>query len=31
MKFTKVGSRFEAEELFKVRMQPFTPGIARVI
>lgn len=31
MKFTKVGSRFEAEELFKVRMQPFTPGVARVI
>ena len=31
VKLTKVGSRFEAEELFKVRMQPFGEGVARAI
>lgn len=31
VKFTKVGSRFEAEELFSVRMQPFGHGVARAI
>jgi protein-L-isoaspartate(D-aspartate) O-methyltransferase len=31
VKFTKVGSRFEAAELFDVRMQPFGHGVARAI
>ena len=30
-KFTKIGSRFEAVDLFHVRMQPFIPGISRAI
>jgi protein-L-isoaspartate(D-aspartate) O-methyltransferase len=31
MRFTKVGSRFEASNLFPVRMQPFGEGVARAI
>ena len=31
MKFTKIGSRFGAAELFPVRSQPFIPGISRAI
>jgi protein-L-isoaspartate(D-aspartate) O-methyltransferase len=31
VKFTKVGSRFEAANLFPVRMQPFCEGVARAI
>ena len=30
-KFTKVGSRFEAEDLFPVRMQPFLTGVSLAI
>ncbi len=30
-KLTKVGSRFEIENLFEVRYQPFTPGISQAI
>ena len=30
-KFTKIGSRFQVEDLFKVRMQPFLKGVSRAI
>ncbi len=30
-KFTKIGSRFATEEMFKVRSQPFIPGISSAI
>ena len=30
-KLTKIGSRFEVENLFEVRCQPFTPGISQAI
>ena len=30
-KFTKIGSRFQVEDLFPVRMQPFMPGISKAI
>jgi protein-L-isoaspartate(D-aspartate) O-methyltransferase len=31
VKFTKIGSRFEAMNMFPVRMQPFCEGVARAI
>ena len=30
-KLTKVGSRFEREDIGRVRLQPITPGVAAVI